>query len=194
MSSSAPRSSAVSAYPSPSAIPPLYTLLFLYLEPTFALLGTIQILLSPLTTFSIDHPHMHARLVSLSAINPSLLPTLQPIFTLIAGGWLVLLLNDFILLRRFRNRGATGREVWRVVLALHLVSDVVYLGSLVGDVRLGLLDRGLVGDGGIEGWWRAFLMFWNPTRWGRGEWLTNVLTLPFTVGKVAFLCGCGVGA
>ncbi|KPI42864.1 uncharacterized protein AB675_1855 [Cyphellophora attinorum] len=147
----------------------LYRLIFLYLEPFFAFSGAIQVLVAPLTCIAISHPALHAYL----ATNPADLPLFQSQFTTIAGGWLLLALNDIITLRAFRRQP----RVWWYVMLVHLVSDAVYTFSLYQDGRL--QGHGLG-------------RFVDVRTWDSNEWVTNVLTFPFTAAKIAFLLGLGL--
>lgn len=149
----------------PHPIPFIYRLAFNYLEPILASGGTLQVLLAPTTYTPISHPTLHAALT----LHPQLLAPLQTLFTCVAGGWAMLAFNDLVTLR------VCGRqpEVWRCVMMAHLVSDLFYLVALMQD--LGVAH------------------FWDPRVWSGEEWFTNVLTLPFTVLKVALILGVGLG-
>lgn len=165
----------------PHPIHPIHRFLFLWLEPLLALGGALQVLLSPLSYTAIAHPLLHAHLVSLSPSSSSSAAAAPyhsssltnqlhgGLFTIIAGGWLIMFFDDAVTLRVFERDPA----VWRCVLAAHLCSDLCYLAALAHDVG---------------GWARAG----DVRVWGRGEWMTNGLTLPFLVAKVAVLLGWGV--
>ena len=109
---------------------PLYTLTFLYLEPFFATLGALSILFYPLTYLELGQPNT----------APHYHPALQPLFTTLAGGWLLLAFHDLVTLRMFRPGSdaslETCEKVWRCVLAAGLLSDVFYVTCLVQDLGL----------------------------------------------------------
>lgn len=146
-------------------IHPIYRLIFLWLEPLFALGGTIQVLVKPLSYIAISHPLLHGYV----AIVVSLERRLQGLFTVIAGGWSIIVFNDIVTLRVFDR----DPKVWKFVIGAHLCSDLFYLVALAHDVG---------------GWERAIDM----RQWDGNEWLTNVLTIPFLLAKIAMLFGVGI--
>ena len=109
---------------------PLYTITFLYVEPLFATLGALQILFSPLKYLELGQPNT----------APHYHPALQPLFTTLAGGWLLLAFHDLVTLRMFKTGSGASLEtcekVWRCVLAGGLLSDVLYVTCLVQDLGL----------------------------------------------------------
>lgn len=97
----------------------IYRIVFLYIEPFIAFLGACQALFIPTTLLAAQTP------------NASLYyrPELRPLTTQIAGGWLFLAFNDFVLLRVFPK----DVKVWRYVLMGGLLCDIVYTASIVMD-------------------------------------------------------------
>jgi hypothetical protein len=151
---------------SPHPIHLLHRLFFLWIEPILAFGGVIQVLTNPLSYIAISHPLLH----DFFKLHPSLAAPLEGgIFTVIAGGWAIMVFNDAVTLRAFQREP----KVWWYVIAAHLCSDLCYVAALAHDVG---------------GWGRSV----NVAEWTQGEWVTNVLTWPGLAAKVAVLCGIGV--
>jgi hypothetical protein len=144
----------------------LYRLVFNFIEPILALGGTIQIFFAPLSYFAISHQNLNT---ILSRTPSTVTDSLQTIFTCVAGGWFMLAINDLVTLRKFQYQP----EVWWYVIIAHLASDALYLLALKQD---------------LGSWARVV----DVGMWDSGEWITNVLTWPFTLAKVLFLLGIGV--
>jgi hypothetical protein len=102
-----------------------------------------------------------------SALSPTHLRTITPLMVQIGGAWLHLGLTDLVVLRRTQ-----AVPVWRACLTASAVSDASYLASL-------LLDW----SAGGTGW---------PSGWSLEQWVSVGLTVPFTVGKIAFVLGVGL--
>ena len=130
----------------------LYTITFLYVEPLFATLGALQILVSPLTYLELGQPNT----------APHYHPALQPLFTTLAGGWLLLAFHDLVTLRMFKPGSdaslETCEKVWRCVLAGGLLSDVLYVTCLVQD--LGLMWFVRIGEWKVIDWFTVTSTAW----------------------------------
>lgn len=136
----------------------VYRLVLTWLEPMLAFGGVIQVLTDPLSYLSIANPNAHAH------YNPAL----HPIFTQIAGGWMIIVFNDVVTLRVFSR----DVKVWSFVLGAHLVSDIIYTYALYEDL--------------------GFERFFNVMVWNFNDWLTIATTIPPMLLKVTFLMGIGV--
>jgi len=100
-------------------IPLIYCITFLYFEPLIAFLGACQALFLPTTLLAAQTPNAAAYYR----------PELRPLTTQIAGGWLFLAFNDFVLLRVFSE----DVKVWRYVLMGGLLCDIVFTASIIMD-------------------------------------------------------------
>lgn len=94
--------------------------------------------------------------------------SLQPLFTSIMGGWVMLAFNNAVTLRVF-NRDT---RLWWYILLAHLFSDAAYAYAVYQDL-------------GAE-------RFLNPLIWNGSDWLTIGTTIPPMVLKIGFLLGIGV--
>jgi hypothetical protein len=134
----------------------IYRACFHYFEPLLALSGSVQITFNAPGYLAIANP------------NITYDKSLQPLFTSIMGGWLMLAFNDAVTLRVFSR----DTKVWWYVLFAHLISDIVYAYAVYEDL-------------GAE-------RFFNPMIWNAWDWLTIGTTIPPLVLKVGFLLGIGV--
>ncbi|ORY64102.1 uncharacterized protein BCR38DRAFT_434011 [Pseudomassariella vexata] len=139
-----------------STIPLPYLLVFHYVEPLFATLGALQALLSP------------GALVHMSLPSISYTPALRPLFTQLAGSWLMFAFHDAVTLRIYRD----DVRIWRHILGAAILSDVGYTASLVQSMG-----------------WEWFL---NPLRWDLVNGFTILSTVGPLVAKVLFVLGVGV--
>lgn len=140
----------------PVALP--YRLCFNWFEPLMAFAGALQVLFDP------------ASYVALALPNQRFIAGTQPLYTQISGGWLILAFHDAVTLRVY-NRNV---QVWKLVLAAGLVSDLIYYFSAYQEL--------------------GFDRFVYPSLWEKGEWITFVTGYPPLLMKVAFLLGLGVGS
>ncbi|KAI0479042.1 hypothetical protein GGR56DRAFT_358644 [Xylariaceae sp. FL0804] len=140
-------------------IPLAYRLLFTWIEPLFATGGALLALTDP------------GMLVRESLPGVPYARPMAPLFTQMAGSWLMLAFHDVFTLRR-RGDAATTLAVWRGVLAAALVSDVFY-------------TAGLAQAAGPA-------VFCDPRRWDASLGFTIVTTVGPLLGKVAFLLGAGL--
>jgi hypothetical protein len=96
------------------SIPWPYTLYFLYLDPLFAIFGTLLIIFQPVKFLTSTSP------IALS--QPTIAPIIQLLLTNIAALYLLLALNEGLVLR------ASGEiRVWKAVLSSLVVADVGHL-------------------------------------------------------------------
>jgi hypothetical protein len=136
-------------------IPFIYRLAFNWIEPLFAFSGALQSYLAPAQLLGITHPGIRYS------------QSLHPVFTQLSGGWVYLAFNDVVTLR-----ATDDTRVWTAILAGSLLSDVLYLASILEHLGPSV--------------------FFNPARWTKNQWSTMVLTLPFTALKLAFIARTGL--
>ena len=140
----------------PHPIALIYRLTFNYFEPFMAFAGAMQLHFDAPTYLSIANP------------NITYYQSIQPLFTSIMGGWLMLAFNDAVTLRVFSR----DVKVWWFIIATHLISDIAYSAAVCQDIGL--------------------VRFFNPMLWNGMDWFTIGTTIPPMVLKVAFLLGIGV--
>jgi hypothetical protein len=136
-------------------IPLTYHIAFTWWEPILAFCGALQAYLTP------------SDLIELTLRQPSYTSALHPLFTQIAGGWILLAFHDAVTLRLTQDV-----RVWTSLLFAGLLSDLMYTLSLY---------EGL----GPE-------IFWNPLVWDFDGWVTFVTTVPIMFLKVAFVLRIGL--
>jgi hypothetical protein len=136
-------------------IPFAYRLCFHWIEPLLAFGGAIQSYLSPKDLVAIATPSVQ--------YNDSM----HPIFTQLAGGWVLLAFNDFVTLRLTQDV-----RVWTSLLTAGLLSDIIYTLSLHEDL--------------------GPAVFWNPMKWSFIHAFTLGTTLPPMFLKMAFIARIGL--
>lgn len=99
-------------------IPWYYRLTFNYIEPSLAVLGALANFVFPEENINSQTPFA-GRHYSHAAT------ALAPLAVQISGGWLLLAFHDLVTLRYTRDV-----NIWRLVLAGGLISDVIYTYSL----------------------------------------------------------------
>lgn len=143
-----------------AALPPLYRHLLINIESSLALGGVLLALISPSTYIN--------NLTRSSADTIALDPRTQFIYTQLAGGWLVVVFLEAVVLRYVDDL-----RVWRLVCAAILCSDLLYVHSLAQAV----------------GGWAAWVAV---SHWSASEWVALVTTWPFVAVRLAVVCGeCG---
>jgi hypothetical protein len=104
------------------SIPWPYTLYFLYLDPLFAIFGTLLIIFNPVKFLTSTSPFPLASSISIAISQPTIAPIIQLLLTNIAALYLLLALNEGLVLR------ASGEiRVWKAVLSSLVVADVGHL-------------------------------------------------------------------
>jgi hypothetical protein len=139
-------------------ISPIYRLVFNFFEPFMAFAGGMQIWFDAPSYLAIANPNVtyHA--------------SLQPLFTSILGGWLIVVFNDLVTLRVFSR----DVNVWRCILAAHLISVILYSVTVCQDI--------------------GAAQFFNLLNWSKLDWLTIGTTIPPLPLKITFLLGIGVNS
>jgi hypothetical protein len=136
-------------------IPLTYLVAFTWIEPFMAFAGATQAFFTP------------SNLIALTTRQPVYTTSMHPLFTQIAGGWVLLAFNDAITLRLTQDI-----RVWTALISAGLLSDLLYTLSL------------------YEGLGAA--MFWNPLLWDSAGWITFWTTVPVMLLKMAFLMRIGL--
>jgi hypothetical protein len=137
-------------------IPFAYRLCFHWYEPLLAFLGAIQSYLSPKDLCATATPGVQYH------------ESMHPIFTQLAGGWVLLAFNDAVTLRLTQDV-----RVWTSLLTAGLLSDIIYTSSLYEDLGPAI--------------------FWNPAKWTFIHALTLGTTIPPLLLKIAFIARIGLG-
>jgi hypothetical protein len=149
----------MSEHTNPHPIPFIYRLVLTWIEPLLAIGGAVQITFYPADYLAIANPN----------IKEYYHPALQPLFTQIMGGWLMMVFNDLVTLRVFSR----DLKVWTFIMATHLISDVVYTYALYQDL--------------------GAVRFFDIRVWEWNDWLTVGTTIPPLLLKMSFLFGLGLG-
>ena len=142
--------------PKNNQIPFAYRLCFNWVEPLLAFGGAIQSYLSPKDLVAIATPSVQYH------------DSMRPIFTQLAGGWVLLAFNDAVTLRLTQDV-----RIWTSLLTAGLLSDLIYTLSLYEDL--------------------GPAVFWNPMKWSFIHAFTLGTTLPPLVLKMAFIARIGLG-
>ncbi|KAH8593495.1 hypothetical protein B0O99DRAFT_627342 [Bisporella sp. PMI_857] len=138
-----------------SQIPFIYCLIFNYIEPLFATLGAIQALTFP------------SKLLEFSVPSVIYTPAMKPLFSQMAGSWLMFAFHDVVTLRVYQSP-----QVWKHILFAALLSDLGYTYSLVQSM--------------------GPVWFFDPRKWDVANSFAIVSTLVPLVAKVLFVCGVGL--
>ncbi|KAK2012831.1 hypothetical protein LZ32DRAFT_691589 [Colletotrichum eremochloae] len=96
-----------------AAVPGIYQLIFMTLEPIFAILGVVMVLHTP-----------HQYLAGMTRNAVPYAPNTQFLYTQLGGGWLFFAFVEGVVLRLFDDL-----NLWRVVCAGMLLSDAAYFHS-----------------------------------------------------------------
>lgn len=142
-----------------TAIPTVYRVLINSFEPFFAFAGAILLFVKPSQYLDSITRGQGARLYH---------PSQQWIYTELAGGWLLIVFLEAVLLRLVDDL-----RVWRLVCMAMLLSDVCYTHSCAQAV----------------GGWAEWL---NLAHWTVEDWTCAVTTWPFVLCRVAILSGIAV--
>jgi hypothetical protein len=140
-----------------SPIPFFYRVMFNYLEPTMATLGALQAIFAPGDLLRYTVPTLQVT------------PAMSPLFTHMAGSWLMFSFHDVVTLRVYQDV-----RVWKYILGAAILSDV---GYIVG------VAQGM----GLE--W-----FSDPLQWEAGNTFAIVATMIPLLAKIAFVLGVGLSA
>lgn len=138
-------------------IPFVYRLTFNWIEPVLAFGGAIQSYVSPRALLAIQTPSVQYH------------DSMHPIFTQLAGGWVLLAFNDAVTLRLTQDV-----RVWTSLLTAGLLSDIIYTSSLIEDL--------------------GPAVFFNPAKWSFIHAFTLLTTIPPLLIKVAFIARIGLGS
>jgi hypothetical protein len=136
-------------------IPFAYRFCFHWFEPLLAFLGAVQSYLSPQDLCATATPSVQYHI------------SMRPIFTQLAGGWLLLAFNDAVTLRLTQDI-----RVWTSILTAGLISDTFYTMSVYEDL--------------------GPAVFWNPTKWSFIHAFTLATTLSPMLLKIAFVGRIGL--
>ncbi|KAL0930362.1 uncharacterized protein CTRU02_214437 [Colletotrichum truncatum] len=93
-----------------AAVPAIYQILFMTIEPIFALLGSVMTLHAP-----------NQYLAGLTRNSHPYAPNTRFLFTQLSGSWLFFAFTEGVVLRLFDDL-----DLWRVVCAGMLLSDAAY--------------------------------------------------------------------
>jgi hypothetical protein len=99
-----------------------YTLYFLYLDPLFAIFGTLLIIFNPVKFLTSTSPLPLASSISIALSQPTIAPIIQLLLTNIAALYLLLAVNEALVLR-----ASNEIKVWKAVLVSLVVADVGHL-------------------------------------------------------------------
>ena len=146
-------------------IPWPYTLFYLYLEPLFAFLGSLQAAFIPAQYLTFFTPRTHPLISTNSQITHSIF---QVPLDQVAACYVLFAWNEAITLRVARN----DIRVWKAVLGGIAVCDVLHLA---GAYRV-------MGS-------EAFV---NPILWRSEDWVNMVLLWPPLASRLAFILEVGV--
>lgn len=137
-----------------------YRLTFNYVEPLFATLGVIGIIADPETVVQGQTPHAAVHYSKAAA-------QLRPLTFQTAGGWALLAFHDVFLLRYTKDV-----NIWKLILAGGLISDIFYSYSI-------WLDIGTA-------------QFIDPRLWSAADSFLVLTTIYPLLAKVSFLLGIGL--
>jgi len=137
-------------------IPLLYLIAFNWVEPLFAFGGALQCYFSPKDLVAIATPSVQYH------------ESAHPIFTQLAGGWILLAFNDAVTLRLTQDV-----RIWTSVLTAGILSDLMYTLSIYEDL--------------------GAATFWNPMAWSFMHFFTLITTIPPMLMKFAFVARVGLG-
>jgi hypothetical protein len=94
---------------------------------------------------------------------------MHPIFSQLAGGWILLAFNDAVTLRLTQDV-----RIWTSVLTAGILSDLMYTLSIYEDL--------------------GPATFWSPMAWNFMHWFTLVTTISPMLIKFAFVARVGLGS
>lgn len=140
-------------------IPGIYRALITNLEPAFALAGAILLLVKP---------EQYLSSLTRGAGAAAYVPSHQWIYTQLAGGWLVIVFCEGVILRLVDDL-----RVWRLVCIGVLLSDALYTHSCAQAV----------------GGWNEWLQI---THWTLEDWTVTVTTWPFVLTRLAIVLGLSI--
>lgn len=139
------------------ATPQVYELFFLWLEPIAIFLGGLQAIIDPIA--------------HLQNFSPILTPTIRPEYRVVLyqlGACEIFMAGVEALVLRIRRH---DRQVWRVILGLELVGDMVH---------------------GYGLWTTMGSSLFFPTLWRLQEWINIGMLILALLLRPGFLLGIGV--
>lgn len=142
-----------------AVIPFVYRILITRLEPLFALAGVILLFVNPE-----QYLDSLTRGQGAAAYDPSL----QWILTQLAGGWLLIVFLEAVILTLVDDL-----RVWRLVCVAMLLSDICYTHSCAQAL----------------GGWGEWL---DVTHWTGEDWTATITTWPFVLTRAAIVLRLGV--
>lgn len=142
-----------------TAIPAILRILITTFEPLFAFAGVILLFINPQQYLSSLTRGQGAETYK---------PSQQWVYTQLAGGWLLIVFLETVLLRLVDDL-----RVWRLTCVAILISDVCYTHSCAQAV----------------GGWSEWL---NVTHWTTEDWIAFATTWPFVLSRIAIVTGVGI--
>lgn len=141
------------------AIPWIQRLLVTTFEPLFALSGSILVCIKP---------EQYLSSLTRGQGAATYHPSQQWVYTQLAGGWLVIVFLEAVILRLVDDL-----RLWRLICLAILLSDALYTHSCAQAV----------------GGWGEWL---NIAHWTIEDWTVTITTWPFVFSRIAIVLGLGI--